>query len=769
AFQSAWMSLPQPPRVVHSQDGPRTDLQDVTTYVHYPIDASVPAQLRGRLAAVRNAAGHITRIEAYDVFGTATKTVDPNGVVTELAADTLGRVTTSTIKGIAGCDTATDPLCATDLTSTTVYAGAGPAQTEQRPGGGVTTYTYDGRGRVRTISRGPSTADLRERIEYSYDPATGKKSLEVIYGFESGAWVETKRESYAYDADGDLRTLTHADSASVAYTYDEDGRIATVRDENHTSANATYSYDAAGRTSKVTQIAPTPTGSITTSYAYDRHGNLTAVTDPNGNVTTYTYDDFGQMLSQVSPVTGTTTYRYDAAGNTTLTSAANGTSTARTYDALNRPLTSVSAPQPETVSWTYDSATPGWFDIGRMASMTASVGSTAYRYDRRGLLIQEAAALNGQPGGPVTFTTRFRHDSDGNRSAIFYPSTALTVSYTHDHAGRPTGIPGILLEAKYLPFGPLSRLRFANGTTQTLEHDVRDRVQWNTLTADATGTPIARYEYGYDAAGNITSIDDDLDPAYDRSFTYDDLNRLTRADTGTSLWRTGEYKWDAMGNILSLALGEIEKGPDDGLARTGPRPKIEENRPLGRTSKFTYTGTTPVLAEVTTNDLTRTVTHDAAGNELSHVVTRTYSSRNLLTQVTDESEPGSSPHWYTYGYDGRGVRVRQIEGHYDGVPRPRFFLYTPELQLLAVTQRPEDNPWDPPPPRPPTPMNVDYEIVWLGSRPIAQVMTGGPTFYTVADHMGTPFLQTNSSATTVWHAEYEPFGNVYAMRAGTRT
>ncbi|HYR27248.1 MAG TPA: DUF6531 domain-containing protein, partial [Thermoanaerobaculia bacterium] len=34
-FQSAWMSLPQPPRLGKSQDGPRADVQDVTSYVHY--------------------------------------------------------------------------------------------------------------------------------------------------------------------------------------------------------------------------------------------------------------------------------------------------------------------------------------------------------------------------------------------------------------------------------------------------------------------------------------------------------------------------------------------------------------------------------------------------------------------------------------------------------------------------------------------------------------------------------------------------------------
>jgi YD repeat-containing protein len=63
AFQSAWLSLPQPGGLRKSVDGPRTDVADVATYVYYPIDNAVPGAWRGRLAAVRDALGHVTRFE----------------------------------------------------------------------------------------------------------------------------------------------------------------------------------------------------------------------------------------------------------------------------------------------------------------------------------------------------------------------------------------------------------------------------------------------------------------------------------------------------------------------------------------------------------------------------------------------------------------------------------------------------------------------------------------------------------------------------------
>ncbi|MGH9140021.1 MAG: hypothetical protein ACRD2I_02635, partial [Vicinamibacterales bacterium] len=488
SFSASWLTLSQPAGLRRSFDGPRGDVWDVDLFVYYPIDTSVPGDLRGRLAATKNAAGHITHYESYDVFGNLTRVVDANGVATESACDLLGRVATHTVKAVAGCDTTADPLCATDLTNTRTYSAAGPLAAEQRPAGGVTAYSYDDRGRVLTISRGPSSDDLRERIEYTYDPLTGKKSLERTLGFEGGAWTEKKRESFAYDGLGQLLTITHADGASIAYAYDIAGRVFTMRDENHTTPNTTYAYDPAGRVAVVNQTLATATnGTISTTYTYDIHGNLSSVTDPNGNVTTYASSDFGQVITQQSPVTGATGYAYDSAGNLVNSIDANGTTTVRIYDAMGRPLLAVSTKngevppvtsrglsrpivrqssnESETVSWTYDDPTVGQFGIGRMASMTDPAGATTYAYERRGLLRTEQRAVASGIG-----LTTFRYDADANRISIGYPSGRV-VNYSFDYADRPTsassGTATLVSSAAYLPFGPAKDIVYGNGTEQT--------------------------------------------------------------------------------------------------------------------------------------------------------------------------------------------------------------------------------------------------------------------------------------------------------------
>ncbi|HYC62727.1 MAG TPA: RHS repeat-associated core domain-containing protein [Thermoanaerobaculia bacterium] len=781
-FQSAWLSLPQPSGVMRSVDGPRTDVTDVTSFVYYPLDPSVPALLRGRLAAVRNAAGHITRHEHYDVFGNSTRTVDPNGVAMEMSYDGLGRLLTSTTKAVSGCNPSDDPLCATDVTTTLGYASAaGPVQSEERPNGGVTVYGYDSRGRVSAVSRGPAANDLRERIETTYDPLTGKKNLERTLAYEASAWVEKRRQSFAYDSHARLQTVTHADNTAVHYGYDTSDRIASVRDENHAAPNTTYAYDPGGRLASVAQtLAGAAGGGITTSYGYDPIGNLVSVTDPNGNVTTYVYDDFGQMASQQSPVTGATTYAYDSAGNLTQMTDARGATTTRLYDALNRvtSATSTLGASSESVTWSYDDPASGRFAIGRLSSMTDPSGSTAYHYERRGLLRKEARVLTG---AQYTYDTAYEYDGDGNRAVIAYPSTQTTVEYGFDHAGRPTSASGTITNATYLPFGPLTSLTFANGTTQTMSYDARYRMTSNTLgTAQST---LAQYAYTYDAAGNITGILDAMDHAYDRTFGYDDLDRLITANTGSALWQRGSYAWDGMGNILSLKLGEVVQGPADplDLARhRRERLRADENVPLGRTTYFVYDGTTPRLEGLGLLDpapdggggpavvLNRPVTTDAAGNETAFVATRTYSPRNLLAAVTDVSEPGEPlQHKIEYGYDGRGVRVIRSESPADGpdTTARRYSIYSPELQLLAATYDDGTNVWS----LSASDRNIDYEIVWFAGRPVGQITPGGQHLYTFADHLGTPILQTNATAAITWQAEYEPFGNIYEMRTGTRT
>jgi RHS repeat-associated protein len=87
----------------------------------------------------------------------------------------------------------------------------------------------------------------------------------------------------------------------------------------------------------------------------------------------------------------------------------------------------------------------------------------------------------------------------------------------------------------------------------------------------------------------------------------------------------------------------------------------------------------------------------------------------------------------------------------------QFFLYTPELNLLAETELSASA----------HPL-ISNEYIWWNGHPVAQVDATGVTSWTFTDHLGTPILETSAQQGIVWRAEYEPFGTVYALRSYDR-
>ena len=63
-----------------------------------------------------------------------------------------------------------------------------------------------------------------------------------------------------------------------------------------------------------------------TRYAYDAAGNMTSLTDPDGNVTSWTYDALNRGVSETNPL-GTAYYSYDADGDLTQTTDRDGQTT----------------------------------------------------------------------------------------------------------------------------------------------------------------------------------------------------------------------------------------------------------------------------------------------------------------------------------------------------------------------------------------------------------------------------------------------------------
>ncbi len=126
-----------------------------------------------------------------------------------------------------------------------------------------------------------------------------------------------------------------------------------------------------------------------TTFTRDGQGRVTGVTDTQGNVTSYAYDYYSNLLSQTDPdPDGTgplgrpvTTFAYDPANRLTSKTDPRGGGTVYTYD-LSSNLTSLTDPVGNITNFAYDG-------LNRQVLNTNSLNkSSSYTYDVAGNLVR---------------------------------------------------------------------------------------------------------------------------------------------------------------------------------------------------------------------------------------------------------------------------------------------------------------------------------------------------------------------------------------------
>lgn len=82
---------------VLTENGPRTDVNDITTYEYY--SDTTANWTRGDLKKITNAAAQVTQFTRYTPSGQPLESIDPNGVVTTHTYDARQRLITTTVAG----------------------------------------------------------------------------------------------------------------------------------------------------------------------------------------------------------------------------------------------------------------------------------------------------------------------------------------------------------------------------------------------------------------------------------------------------------------------------------------------------------------------------------------------------------------------------------------------------------------------------------------------------------------------------------------------
>lgn len=272
-----------------------------------------------------NGTGNPKKTESYTYYADSSmKTkLDRNGKITNYSYDVYGRLTNQ-VNGSASLsytyDNNGNQLTMTDATGTTTrtYDELGRVLAKDVQNIGTSTFQYDITTGVPDGCTGEKSIDPKGNVTLKVNDKAGRL-LTVT--------ADNKITTYSYFANGSRQSVVYTDGSREDYTYYADGLNKTLVNKKADGTvidNYSYTYDAAhNQTSKTDKKG-------VTSYTYDSLNRLETVTEPNGKVTSYTFDKAGNRLSETATA-GTqavvTTYTYNDQNRLTKTVTQDGTQT----------------------------------------------------------------------------------------------------------------------------------------------------------------------------------------------------------------------------------------------------------------------------------------------------------------------------------------------------------------------------------------------------------------------------------------------------------
>ena len=570
----------------------------------------------------------------YNEFGHLTKLIDPYK-----QGSNQGRRTTFTYasnnidltqikQGIEGVSSSDEVQF--DFTNNSLHQPL----TITDPARKVTTWTYNSYGQPLT--------------------KTNAKSQTFTYGYTSGYLTtvtgptsQTALLTYTYDSAGRVDTVTNSDGYALSYDYDNLDRLTRTTYPDTTYQELTYNkLDVSQVRNRLAQV---------TTRTYDALRRVTVVTDPLGRETTYSWDKSGGVYQIKDDKDQITTWNRDIQGRVTNQELANGNEWNSTYDDIGR-LQQVTDAKNRVKYYRY-LLDDNLYKIDYQSTPVTTPDVT-YQYSPK---YNRVTQVDDSAGDSVVFTyhpvttggtlgatqldtvsgdngdVSYDYDELGRVVTQTVRDVARTITY--DALGRPTE-EDTALGTFTISYAALSnrvtQISGPNSLTTTLSYygNSGDQRLQTILNKKGT-TTISEREYGYDAQGNITSLDRGL--ATNDTFSYNaaaELTQYVEANSGGGT-TTNSYTYDTARNMT-----------------------VEGNGGTNTTS--TFNSTNQLATRQVGSGSTVTLTYDANGNSTSDSnSTNTFDDENRLLTMTD----GNKEAIFTYDCLGN---LKTIVGKVNG-------------------------------------------------------------------------------------------------------
>lgn len=694
-----------------------TDPSGATTRIRY--DAAVQTYVASKTAPATGPDPPLHWFYEYDPrFGLSQRRTDPNGQAHTQRFDALGRVIATG---------GPDPTGATvELTTLEWGADAAGVYLEQQI---LTAWSgdhrwlrhyVDGLGRsYRWAWLGPdgSSTVVVERTFGSRNEVL-TESLPHLDG------TEAPKSTRVYDPFGRLLVLetpTPTGQLATRFDYPRTNKVVRTDGAGLESARvSTFDY-ARFDAGRLVIAMSDPSGGCTT-LTYDGLGRVTTATDPLGVTATTTYDSLGRRtafsIASADCVQSSLAIAYDDPGRTVTQRDESGTVITHGHDPLGRLIRStvqqVSAEQ-QTTTYVLDDPDHA-YGLARVCKvMLPDGGGYSYEYDAAGNQILTVVEVAREK---FEFSKRFTPDRrlsdlvfpDGSAQGNHFNAAGALIEVTFAPPGADPPVSVIHYDA-FSELGAPLQGGHGDGSDFGFDFDTVGRLERKAATA-ADGTPLIESVYLWNDLGELSDVQDRVQPQYSQHFDYDPCGRLK---TATGPYGPLGFDYDPGGNLISKdavtyeCVGhQVRSGFADGVEVFAADYDANGN--------LTHATRGSVRASYTYNGEGRLVAAGNASMRYDHV------GRRLLKQV----EGGNTTYYVSPHYE-----LTQAP---DGGRQHSVYLYAPD-GIVAV-----------------------WTTVDAGSGVGSVGLPTPGLAYVITDHRGSVEVMSSTQTADTTTVRYKPFG-----------